>query len=136
MTVFESIVLILLFLLVSLMLYLGWTFRNTLVAQQIDLNYARAQVDSLREFEYKSNEANIRAQEYSIQAINDRTELIELIQLIWDARDTEAASRCVKHLVVPGIDGEHHTIHDCHIQLRADLGIEQLEKELRVFSSG
>lgn len=121
MTFFEISIVVVLLLMALAMLYLGLMFRNTIAGQQSDLNAAITEIDRLRELETAAHERSFRS-------INDRLELIEIIQLVWDSRDTEAAANCVKYLVVPGIDGRHYTIHDCHVKLREDLGIEPLEK--------
>ena len=71
----------------------------------------------------KKQSESLEAYKQSIRATEDRELLVELTQLIWESRDTEAAARCVKHLVAPSVDGFHYTIAECYSNLRADLDL-------------
>ena len=98
--------------------------QNTVVHQKDEqikkLNELKDQ--ALLEITKKQSEA-LEAYKQSVQATQDRELLVELIQLIWEARDTEAAARCVKHLIAPSVDGFHYTIGECYTNLRADLDL-------------
>ncbi len=78
--------------------------------------------NALLEISKMQNEA-LAAYKQSVVATGDRELLIELVQLIWDARDTEAAARCVRTLVSPSVDGAHYTIEECYANLHADLDL-------------
>lgn len=98
--------------------------QNTVVQKKDEQikNINELKDQALLEISKKQSEA-LEAYKQSVQATQDRELLVELIQLIWEARDTEAAARCVKHLVAPSVDGFHYTISECHTNLRADLDL-------------
>lgn len=64
------------------------------------------------------------AQRQAMRAVQDRQLLVEMIKMIWDARDTEAAAQCVKNLIGPSDDGKSYTVQECYTQIRQALGFE------------
>ena len=60
-----------------------------------------------------------------MKAVADRELLVEIVKMIWDARDTEAAGTCVTNLIGPSVDGKHLTVTECYDILRTDLGLDK-----------
>lgn len=77
---------------------------------------------AILEISKMQNEA-LAAYKQSVVATKDRELLIELVQLIWESRDTDAAARCVRTLIAPSVDGAHYTIAECYANLHADLDL-------------
>ena len=120
---FDIVVLVFLIVGAATFAYLLYV-QNTVVHQKDEQikNLTELKDNALLEIAKKQSES-LDAYKQSVQATQDRELLVELIQLIWEARDTEAAARCVKHLVAPSVDGFHYTIGECHTNLRADLDL-------------
>ena len=118
-------IVVLLFLIVGAITFAYLVYvQNTVVNKKDEQikNVNELKDQALLEISKKQSEA-LEAYKRSVQATQDRELLVELIHLIWEARDTEAAYRCVKNLVAPSVDGFHYTIGECYTNLREDLDL-------------
>ena len=120
---FDIVVLVFLIVGAATFAYLLYV-QNTVVNQKDEQikNLTELKNNTLLEIAKKQSEA-LDAYKQSIQATKDRELLVELIRLIWESRDTEAAARCVRNLVNPFVVSITPVIAECYANLREDLDL-------------
>lgn len=63
-----------------------------------------------------------------IQMNRDLNVTLRLLQLIWEARDTEAAANAVRNVANPGFSNRTDIINASFNQLKLDLGLGETEQ--------
>lgn len=124
--VIDIFILVLLVLIAAALGYLVYILRNLVIAQHIEITTQTALKDSEYERNTRLYSENIQFHQIMNQGIEDRVLLIELMQMLWEARDTEAAARWVKNLITPSMDGKHYTVKECYDGFREDLGFSKV----------
>lgn len=95
--------------------------KNAEVTKQIMLKDHQQSLN--QELHERLNEA--RASE--IQMNRDLSVTLRLLQLIWEARDTEAAANAVRNVANPGFMNRTDIINASFNQLKLDLGLGETE---------
>lgn len=119
----DIFILVLLVLIAAALGYLIYILRNLVIAQRIEIATQTALKNNEQERNARLYQENIQMHEIMERAVEDRLLLIEFVQNVWEARDTDAAARWVKNLIVPSLDGKHYTVEECHNGIREDLGL-------------
>lgn len=119
----DIFILVLLVLIAAALGYLIYILRSLVLAQHIEITAQTALKNSEQERNARLYQENIQMHEIMERAVEDRLLLIEFVQNVWEARDTDAAARWVKNLIVPSIDGKHYTVEECYNGIREDLGL-------------
>ena len=119
----DIFILVLLIPIAAALGYLIYILRNLVIAQHIEIATQTALKNNEQERNARLYQENIQTHEIVGRAVEDRLLLIEFVQNVWEARDTDAAARWVKNLIMPSMDGKHYTVEECYNGIREDLGL-------------